>query len=134
NLAVIESEVQVRTGGIFDPTNLERSLEGQAPYSLNLGLNYQPPSGVEAGVFFNRFGERIEAAGGSGVPDILEQPRNGLDATLGFPLPQGVRAKIKATNLLDEPYVFEQSANGFTRVQREYSVGRTFSVGLSWEF
>jgi outer membrane receptor protein involved in Fe transport len=42
--------------------------------------------------------------------------------------------KVKGTNLLDADYAFEQSANGITRVQRAYSVGRTFSVGFSWEF
>ena len=89
---------------------------------------------VEAGVFFNRFGERLTAAGGSGLPDIYEQPRNSLDATVGFPLQGGVRAKIKATNLLDAPYLFDQTASGITLKQREYTVGRTFSVSLSWEF
>ena len=57
-----------------------------------------------------------------------------LDASMGFPLPGGVRAKIKATNLLDADYRFTQAANGFTRDQRLYTVGRTYSVGLSWEF
>lgn len=134
NYSWIDSEVTVRRGeGAFDPTNLERPLEGQAEYVLNLGLNYAPPSGIEAGVFFNRFGERLEAAGGSGVPDIFEMPRNSLDATLSFPVRGGARARIKGTNLLDDDYLFQQSANGITRLQRRYTVGRTFSVGLTWE-
>jgi outer membrane receptor protein involved in Fe transport len=99
-----------------------------------VGLNYSDARDWEAGVFLNRFGKRLTAAGGSGLPDIFEQPRNALDATLAFPLPQGVRVKLKATNLLDADYRFEQSANGITRVQRGYSVGRTFSVGFSWEY
>jgi hypothetical protein len=134
NFAWIDSEVTVVPGGIFLPTNLKRPLEGQAPYVLNLGLNYLPWEGWEAGVFFNRFGERLTAAGGSGLPDIYEQPRNALDATISFPLPQGVRVKLKGTNLLDADYLFEQSANGITRTQRMYSTGRTFSVGFSYEF
>ena len=134
NFTWIESEVTVSRGGIFQPTNLKRPLEGQAPYVLNLGINYADLAGLEAGVFLNRFGERLSAAGGSGLPDIYEQPRNALDATLSFPLPQGLRVKVKGTNLLDAEYLFEQSDNGITRVQRSYSVGRTFSVGFSWEF
>jgi outer membrane receptor protein involved in Fe transport len=85
-------------------------------------------------VFFNRFGPRLTAAGGSGLPDIYEQPRDALDASVAFPLPRGVRARLKATNLLDAEYRFEQGANGYTRIQQLYTVGRTFSVGLSWEF
>ena len=134
NYSWIQSEVKVRAGGIFIPTETERALEGQAPYVVNLGLNYANLRGFEAGVFFNRFGTRINAAGGSGNPDIEEQPRNALDATFGFPLFAGVSAKLKATNLLDAPYLFTQELNGIERVQRRYVVGRTFSVGLSWEF
>ncbi len=134
NFAWIESEVTVSRSGIFQPTNLKRPLEGQAPYVLNLGLNYDTWNGIEAGLFYNRFGKRLNAAGGSGLPDIYEQPRNALDATLAFPLPNGVDVKLKATNLLDAKYLFEQSANGITQIQRTYTVGRTFSVGFSWEF
>lgn len=134
NLSLIDSEVNVRAEGIYQPTNPTRPLEGQASYVLNAGLNYASPAGFEAGLFFNRFGERLTAAGGSGLPDIYERPRNALDATVAFPLPRGARAKLKATNLLDQDYTFIQEANGFERVQRQYSVGRTISVGLSWEF
>ncbi len=135
NYSWIDSEVEVIPTGSFDPTNTRRPLEGQAPYVVNTGLSYVDPLGIEAGVFFNRFGERVDAAGGAGIPDIYEQPRNVLDASLGFPLGiTGARAKISASNLLDDPYVFEQSDNGITRVQRQYTVGRTISVGLSWEF
>jgi len=41
---------------------------------------------------------------------------------------------VKANNLLDADFVFEQALNGFSQVQRQFSIGRTFSVGLSWEF
>ncbi|MFW5950574.1 MAG: TonB-dependent receptor domain-containing protein, partial [Gemmatimonadota bacterium] len=134
NYTRIFSEVTVRQGGIYQPTNLERPLEGQAPYVVNAGVGYSSPEGLDIGVFFNRFGQRLVAAGGSGLPDIYEQPRNALDASVGFPIRHGVRAKLKGTNLLDHEYRFEQSANGITRLQRLYTVGRTFSVGLSWEF
>ena len=134
NYSWIDSEVEVIPGGIFIPTVTNRALEGQASYVVNLGLNWANLSGFEAGVFYNRFGPRITAAGGSGIPDIVEQPRNMLDATVGLPLLGGVKAKIKASNLLDADYLFTQSLNGITRTQRRYVVGRTFSVGLSWEF
>jgi len=132
NYSWIDSEVTVVPGGVFQPTNTQRALEGQAPYVLNLGLNYGNTMGIDAGVFFNRFGPRITAAGGSGVPDIEEMPRNSLDASLGFPLTGGATAKLRATNLLDAQYLYQQSLNGFTRVQRGYSAGRTFAVSLSW--
>jgi len=88
---------------------------------------------VETGLYLNRLGERLTAAGGSGIPDIIEQPRNQLDASLRVALPMGGTMTAKATNLLDEPFVFQQSANGITLTQRKYWVGQTFSLGLSWE-
>ncbi|MDX1567375.1 MAG: TonB-dependent receptor [Longimicrobiales bacterium] len=134
NYSWIDSEVEVRETGAFVPTNERRPLEGQASYVLNAGLNWiLPGTGLEAGVYLNRLGERLTAAGGSGIPDIIERPRNQLDASLRFDLPVGGSLTAKATNLLDEPFVFQQSANGITHTQRKYWVGRTFSLGLSWE-
>lgn len=134
NYSWIDSDVEVRAGSVFEPTNLNRPLEGQAPYVLNAGIDWTNDAGVDAGVFVNRFGDRLEAAGGSGIPDLYEKARTALDASVGFPLPGGASAKLEATNLLDADYRFEQEANGITQIQRIYSTGRTFSVGLSWEF
>ena len=134
NYSLISSEVEVVGGqGGFNPTNEMRPLEGQAAYVLNAGMSYAGVSGIEAGLFFNRFGDRLTAAGGSGIPDLYEKARNQLDLTLGFPVPGGATAKLKATNLLDADFRFEQEANGITQIQRIYTTGRTFSVGLSWE-
>ncbi len=135
NYAYIDSNVEVMGGeGGFNPTNAMRPLEGQAAYVFNIGLNYADEYGIEAGAFLNRFGDRLTAAGGSGIPDLYEKARNQLDAVLGVPLPRGAKAKLKAINLLDADYRFEQEANGITQVQRLYTTGRTFSVGISWEF
>lgn len=135
NYAYIDSNVEVMGGeGGFNPTNAMRPLEGQAAYVFNIGLNYADEYGIEAGAFLNRFGDRLTAAGGSGIPDLYEKARNQLDAVLGVPLPRGAKAKLKAINLLDADYRFEQEANGITQVQRLYTTGRTFSVGVSWEF
>ena len=41
-------EMTVNREGIFQPTNLSRPLEGQAPYVLNVGLNYATWNGWEA--------------------------------------------------------------------------------------
>lgn len=133
NVAVIDSEVRVRTGGVFDPTNLRRALEGQSPWTANANLSYASPDGkTEAGVFFNMYGERIVAAGGSGLPDIEERPRAQLDVTFQRDLLQRLQLKFKATNLLDAAYVWHQEANGISLIQRKYEAGRTFSLSFSF--
>lgn len=133
NVALIRSEVTVRQGGIFNPTNLERDLEGQAPYAVNAALLYQrPEGGTEAGIYFNVHGERILAAGGSGLPDIVEQPRAQLDFTLRQDLWKNLSVKAKAENLLDAEHLWQQSKNGITKVQRRYGEGRGFALSLSY--
>jgi hypothetical protein len=133
NLSLIDSEVTVVTQGAFIPTNEKRRLEGQSPYVVNLNLVWQSSTGAtEVGAFYNVFGPRIEAAGGSGVPDIEERPRNVLDVTFRQQVTDRLGVRLKAENLLDAPYRWEQSANGITRIQREYAVGRSLSVGLSY--
>ena len=120
--------------GAFVPTNERRPLEGQARYVVNAGLNYATPwRNLQAGLFWNRFGKRLTAAGGSGIPDIYEMPRDAVDATLRIDLVRGGILKLKASNMFDAPYRFEQSKNDITHVQREYWTGRTFSMGLSWD-
>lgn len=133
NFSLIDSEVNVIARGLFDPTNTTRRLEGQSPYVVNLNLVWQSDSGrTQIGTFYSVFGARIEAAGGSGVPDILEQPRHVVDLTFRHQLTPRLGLKLKAENILDQPYRWEQEANGITRVQREYQVGQTLSIGLSY--
>ncbi|MGD2135731.1 MAG: TonB-dependent receptor, partial [Gemmatimonadales bacterium] len=135
NLSLVHSNVRVIETGNFKPTSLERPLEGQADYALNVGMLYQSTyGGTEVGVFFNRLGDRVTAAGGFGTPDIVEQSRNQLDATFKQRLPGDVRFKLKVSNLLTAPYRFTQAANGIVVTQREYDVGTSVSLGLSYEF
>ncbi|MBX3253112.1 MAG: TonB-dependent receptor [Chitinophagaceae bacterium] len=67
--------------------NLNRALQGQSPYTINLGLMYDlEEKGVTATLLFNQIGERIYLVGdisaGAGAPDIYEAPRPILDFQL----------------------------------------------------
>ena len=64
---------------------IDRTLQGQSPYMINLGLLYDlEKAGLTATILYNRIGERIYLVGdisaGSGSPDILEAPRHLVDA------------------------------------------------------
>jgi outer membrane receptor protein involved in Fe transport len=70
-----------------DKLNIDRKLQGQSPYLLNLGLMYDlPKKGFSATLLFNQAGERIylvgDLSGGAGSPDIYEAPRPVLDLQL----------------------------------------------------
>jgi outer membrane receptor protein involved in Fe transport len=131
--SVIESEVTVVAGSGFNPTNLQRPLQGQSPFTVNANLMWISTGGnTEVGAFYGIFGSRIEAAGGSGVPDIYLEPRHQLDLTFRQKLGTNMSLRLKAENLLNEPYEWTQSGNGITRTQRYYEIGQTLSLSLSY--
>jgi len=133
NVMLAKSEVNVIEQGAFIPTNEIRPMEGQAPWTLNLGLLYSHPMGsTEVGLYFNTMGRRVTAAGGSGVPDIYEASRNQLDFSIVRWFGKS-RLKFRAMNLLNSPFRFEQSNNGITLLQREYKIGATFELGYSYD-
>ena len=129
NVTVMRSSIGLRDGGTASFQNSERAMVGQAPYVVNTGMTYASESGrASATLLYNVVGRRIYSAAAQGLPDVYEQPRNVLDASVRFPLFAGVSGKVDGRNLLDAPYRLTQGA-----VTREsYRTGRVLSVGFSW--
>ena len=138
NLTLIESSVA--TGGVIDVylpgtgasqlalAARDRSLQGQSPYVVNVGLTWAPLGGASASVLLNRFGQRIDAVAAEGLPDIYESARNQLDAVVEWPIRGGWKAKLSASRLLGTEVEFTQGDD----VIRGYDMGRSVSFGLSW--
>lgn len=117
-------------------TNLERPLQGQSPYVINMMVGYGNSDwGTDATVLFNVFGKRLSGVGTNGFPDIYEQPRPTLDFTLRQKLPAGLKLSIKGQNLLNTETSFIQEFTGenaeVIETERYYS-GRSVSIGLSF--
>jgi len=129
NATIMKSKIRIDpdAGAV---TNSERKMVGQAPYVLNAGLTWRHPSAdASATLLFNRVGERISEAGETPLPDVIEQPRNVLDASVAFPLFGGLSGRADAKNLLDAPYRITQGGV----VRDGYRAGRVFSIGFSWK-
>ena len=76
NLSYIYSRVK-------DTVDLNRPLQGQSPYLINAGLQYDVEKiGFSSTVLFNQIGRRILFVGDKSVPDIWEHPRPLLDIQL----------------------------------------------------
>jgi len=134
NLKISESRVNVIQKRAFQPTNTRRPLEGQAPWVINAGLLYTHPRGnTELGMYLNAFGDRVAAAGGSGIPDIYEQSRTQWDFTFRQVLVGGSSLKFKATDVFASTHRWEQSYNGITLLQREFRPGTTYSLGVAFD-
>lgn len=129
NYAWIKSEIQLNPLTSGFNTNLERPLEGQSPYVINLQLGYIHPDGLrEFAVLYNLFGERIVQVGVDGQPDTYEQPAGQLDFTYRQRFGRGWSARLRLRNLLDPRVEFRQGDG----VLREYKRGREIGISVEW--
>ncbi len=111
-----------------------RQLEGQPPYIINLGLTYENiRSRTVASMMFNIFGKRLAFVGRMGIPDVYEKPRPMLDLTISQKVLGGINLKLNASNLLDAKVSQIITYKNTDYVFREYSVGRSISIGASYK-
>lgn len=141
NFSYIQSEIDIpeeeRSFNLAVHPDLDastRPLNGQSPYIVNTFLNYDNKgAGWQANVNFNIFGERISAVG-VGVPDVLEQPRPILDAMVSkeFGNARQWRLSLRARNILNPEFKFTQTFRGDENIYRNYTNGRTYSIGIRY--
>lgn len=139
NLSLIHSEVQRSEAELeiiraFEPNaSATRRMFGQSPYTINAELAYLNDSlGINTSINFNMFGERIAILGNDGKPDVYEQPRPRLDFSFGKRISDAITITLRGRNLINPLY---QRVHHFAEqdfVVESYSVGRAFSMGLTW--
>jgi TonB-dependent receptor len=146
NFAYIVSEIDL--GNIPGTVANTRPLQGQSPYVINSGLNYNSEkAGLDLTVSFNRIGRRIWQVGYEAIPDIYEAPRSVLDFNLTKKI-----MKNKAELRFSVQDVFNQPLNFYWDIDRsgayEASTGQpgqdqliqtlrfgsNYNVQLTWNF
>jgi TonB-dependent receptor len=129
NYSWIDSEIQLDPSRSGFNTNLQRPLEGQSPYVVNLQLGYQSPDGRrEASLLYNVSGERIVQVGVDSQPDVYEQPFGQLDFNWRHKLGEQWSLRLRLRNLLDPTVEFRQGSG----ILREYRKGREIGLSLEW--
>jgi outer membrane receptor protein involved in Fe transport len=131
NYAYIDSGVEVGQQNYSVVTSTERPLEGQSDQTANLALQYyQPDWGTMFRIMAGYSGPRLTEVGAFGLPDIYEDSYTSLDAVvtqrLGFA--QGLKLKLAASNLLDQPREYVQGGE----IQRTIDPGRRIGLLLSY--
>jgi len=127
NVTAMQSTIHLFKDTQASATNLSRRMVGQAPYVVNAGLSYTSRSGSSsATILFNRVGDRIQAAGDSPLPDVIEKARNVADFSLRLALMQNLTARLDAKNLLDSSFNTIQGS----ATRELYHTGRTFQLGF----
>jgi outer membrane receptor protein involved in Fe transport len=129
NVTVMQSEIDLGAAQSA-ATNVKRRMVGQAPYVVNLGLGYlSATGGTSATLLYNRTGSRIEAAGDTPLPDVVQQPRDMLDLSVRFPMLGAVSGRFDAKNLLDQRFETLQG----TVTREAWRTGRVFQLGMVWK-
>lgn len=141
NLSLIHSEVQIAESEMkiiraVDPqASTTRSLQGQSPYILNLDAGYSNfEHGTNVTFTYNIFGERLSDIAQGGTPDVFEQAQPMLNLTASQKVIAGLSLKLSARNLLDASFRKTQTYKGKEYIYREYKLGQSYSLGLSYSF
>jgi hypothetical protein len=150
NISVIESEVEMdrspngefeskrrnlREGEEFDGT---RSLQGQSPYLINSGLNYNhSEKGWQAGIFYNVQGKTLELVGIGTVPDVYNMPFHSLNFNFSkeFGKEKNSLISLKIGNILNNK--LESRFQSFGAQDQIFSIrnpGQPISLSYSYQF
>ena len=146
NLTYTYSEVTLAsTSGTGGTTSSTRPLQGQSPYLVNAGLQYNSKNTVWSGsLLYNRIGQRLALVGlpDLGFRDIYERPRDQVDIQLAKKIFQKKgELKIIWADLLNPAYMFYENVDNAKaysastdRLFSSYTPGSTITVGFTYDF
>ena len=80
-----EDELKLRQLGLRDGQTLgdSRPLQGQSPYLINAGIEYNnSEKGIQGGLFYNVQGKTLQVVGDGFYPDVFTIPFNSLNFNL----------------------------------------------------
>lgn len=135
NISYIQNEVK------DSKANINRPMQGQSPYVINVGLQYDvEKAGLNTTLLFNQIGRRILYVGNEQVPAIWENPRPLLDFQVAKKLIKGKgEVKLNISDILNKPAYFYhdldnsknfKTANDAVAIKRNY--GTTFSISFGY--
>ena len=133
-----EDELKLRRLGLREGQNLgnSRPLQGQSPYLINAGIEYNnQEKGFQGGLFYNVQGKTLQVVGDGFYPDVYTMPFNSLNFNLIKQLKKNKTLTLKITNLLDD--LRESKFIGFNDESEYFSlrnIGRTLSITYAVKF
>lgn len=136
NVTLAKSRVQLDQTGFATITNLSRPMVNQAPWVLNLALDYDnEDAGTKVRASFNVNGRHIVEAGAAGMPDAYRHPTPALDLTGTQQLGKGFQLKAGIEDLTNPRTVITQGKAKRGDAEREsYRDGSTVFLGVSYDY
>jgi outer membrane receptor protein involved in Fe transport len=114
-------------------TSQSRPLLGQSRYIANGIVEWRRPKWRSDAKFFTNFvSRRISDVGSFKLPDIYQEGNTFLDFAYQYTVDEKGKWNIRfeGENLGDNDYRWTQGPF----VQRDYHLGRTFQIGVSYAF
>lgn len=146
NLTYISSTVTLAsTSGGGQAVSSSRPLQGQSPYLMNMGLQYDnSKKGISSSLLYNRIGQRLSLVGLNdlGFPDVYERPRDQVDFQLTKKIFAG-KGELRLTwsDILNPYYYFYENVNeqtsfqdGTDRLFYAFKPGSTITFGFTYDF
>ncbi|MEY4586323.1 MAG: hypothetical protein RIT05_741 [Bacteroidota bacterium] len=146
NLTYISSTVTLAsTSGGGQAVSSSRPLQGQSPYLMNMGLQYDnSKKGISSSLLYNRIGQRMSLVGLNdlGFPDVYERPRDQVDFQLTKKIFAG-KGELRLTwsDILNPYYYFYENVNeqtsfqdGTDRLFYAFKPGSTITFGFTYDF
>jgi hypothetical protein len=137
NLSYIYNKVE------FENAEDNRPMQGQSPYIINVGLQYDlEKNGISTTLLFNQIGRRIVFVGGSDAPAIWERPRPLLDFQVAKKLLKN-RAEIKLniSDILDKENFLYYDVDENQQFKKDKDaifisrkMGTTFGISFTYNF
>ncbi|MDI9862894.1 TonB-dependent receptor [Flectobacillus sp. DC10W] len=140
NAAFIHSRVSLNPSTASTQSD-NRPLQGQSPYIINAGLNYNDTKkSLQVNLLFNVIGKRIYAVGnnyGFAYPDWYEMPRNVVDLTFSKGIGKNLLIKGGITDILNQTNYILQDGNQDNKFDKNedqiiqsYKPGSVYSLGV----
>ena len=133
-----KDELKLRKLGLREGQTLgtSRPLQGQSPYLINAGIEYNnQEKGLQGTIFYNVQGKTLQVVGNGFYPDVYTLPFNSLNFNIIKQLKKNRTLTFKVTNLLDDDR--ESKFIGFNEEEEYFSfrhIGRTFSFSYAVRF
>lgn len=145
NASLIQSSVNLN-GANSNSYDINRPMQGQSPYLINVGINYSDPvRNWSSSILFNRVGQRIETVGAVGLPDVYENGRSILDFQIAKKFnKEKAEIKFNISNMLNSKQIFYTNVEGKKserkyqynqdRVQWSNLLGINVGLGFAYHF
>lgn len=140
NLSIIRSQVDVSQ--VNGATASTRPLQGQSPFIINAGLQYEHPTrNWSVNASYNVIGPRIFIVGNVQEPDVWENSRHVIDLQFSKTFREKFQLKVSLRDILAQDLIFYQDLNGNKKYDQgtdntwqETNFGQTLSISLGYKF